>query len=97
MERARKSSIDSRGWLIALWGLVFFAIFFSYAHTDPVDIFYHLLVDGCLLGVWLVSAWGFGYWLIRRGPSLLMQLTRIGVGLGVVSILILLLGLAGWL
>ena len=75
--------------------LVFFVCFFAYAHTDLFDIFYHLLVDGCLLAVWIVAAWGTGRWIVRNGPSILVQVTRIAVGLGVLSIVILLLGLAG--
>jgi hypothetical protein len=83
--------------LIALALLTFFACFFAYAHTDLLDIFYHLFVDGCLLAVWIVSAWGMGRWIVRSGPAILVQLTRIAVGLGVLSIIILLLGLAGGL
>ncbi|HWB54579.1 MAG TPA: hypothetical protein VG722_10315, partial [Tepidisphaeraceae bacterium] len=90
------NKFDSRWRLLSLWGVVFFATFFFYAHTDPIDIFYHLIVDGFFLTVWLISAWGFGRWIVGKGNSLLIHLSRIAIGLGVMSILILLLGLAGW-
>jgi Dolichyl-phosphate-mannose-protein mannosyltransferase len=97
MELSPKSSLGSRGQLIVLGLLVFFACFFGYAHTDLLDIGYHLVVDGCLLAVWIVAAWGMGQWIVQTGPGILVQVTRIAVGLGVLSILILLLGLAGGL
>lgn len=95
MQTHGKSSVESRRLLIVTAILIFFGTFFSYAHSDPNFLFYYLIVDGCLLGVWLTAAWGLGRWIVLRGESLLVQVTRIAIGLGVMSILILLLGLAG--
>lgn len=74
--------------------IVFFAAFFTYAHADLPDIFYHLVVDGFLLLIWLVAAWGYGGVLLS-GKSLLVHVTRLALGLGILSLLILFLGLAG--
>lgn len=79
------------------------------APSEAVLIFSQLLTDGPLLLLWLGAAWGFGHLAILAGEKffarrrdnpaetveLLALTTRIALGLGLLSLLILCLGLLG--
>jgi hypothetical protein len=62
----------------------------------------HLLIDGALILIWLASAWGWGQMLLRairanvtENRDALMFTSAIALGLGILSLLILLGGLLG--
>lgn len=65
---------------------------------------YHFLVDGAILALWIFSVTGFGAVALRavgladlQAPASLRLVTAAACGLGILSLLILALGLAGWL
>jgi hypothetical protein len=97
---------DSRGLLLALCAGGLLAAVFAYAGPSWPVVFYQLFYDGLLLALWLLAAAGFGaacllavfrfdHDIRRHGPLLLV--TAIALGLGVISLMVLALGLAGWL
>lgn len=60
-----------------------------------------ILVDGMVAAVWVAAAAGVGHWIVRRAtqgthPALRFA-TSAAMGLGIQSLLLLALGLAGWL
>ena len=73
-------------------------IFLESSPSWPL-VLYHLLVDGSLILIWLLSAFGLGSLFIQRDPKLapLHLITSIALGLGLFSLLMLAIGLAGWL
>jgi hypothetical protein len=83
--------------LIALLGAL------SYAGTGVGAVVYHLLFDGATLIVWLLAAAGIGGFLLSfiapsdRTNPLLGFVSAVAAGLGTISLLTLLLGLAGLL
>lgn len=74
---------------------------FLYADTSWPMVLYTLLTDGAVLGAWLFSAWGWGTlaWAWGRSDDVdtrvLRCVSKIGVGLGVLSLATLGLGLIG--
>lgn len=100
----RKPLLDSpetiegvaRRWVLLAGGVLFFVIFLSLAGNAWAMGIYRLLGDGSLCLVWLAACGGIGYWLLRpfRESTLV---SCIALGIGVFSILLLLLGLIGGL
>lgn len=90
----------SPGWVFFILTIAGAALFVGPAWGVVLN---RLMVDGGAAMAWLGGAWGIGAVLHRIvcrwdvSQSLLIQLTRIGIGLGVISLLTLGLGLAGWL
>lgn len=84
---------------VVLW----LATLFAYAPAAWAMIVYRLLVDGGILVLWLLCAAGLGAVVLRAfgGPEpdrpLVGFVTAAGLGLGAISLLVLALGLAGWL
>jgi len=78
--------------------LAFFVLFYA-AGAWPV-VLYKYLTDGVLLGVWLLSAWGWGGFLQASGRAdarVLERVSRVALGLGVMGLAVLGLGLVGWM
>jgi hypothetical protein len=84
---------------VVLW----LVIVFAYAPSAWATILYRLLADGGIVVLWVLSAAGLGAIVLRafsvsEPDSLLLSfVTATGLGLGSFSLLILALGLAGWL
>jgi hypothetical protein len=97
---------DSRGLLIALGAGGLLAAVFAYAGPSWLVVLDQLLRDGLLLALWLLGAGGFGaaclFTTFRfdhdiRRHGVLLPVTAIAIGLGVISLVVLALGLVGWL
>lgn len=84
---------------IALW----LAIVFAYVPSDWAMIIYRLIEDGTLALLWALAGAGLGSVMLRalriglNDEPLLAFVTSAGLGIGACSLLILGLGLAGWL
>lgn len=94
----------SRGVLLLLLFLlpIIGAVF--YAGPKGAEICYRLIVDGGVLVLWLAAALGLGLIVMRAArlwerqtPGALQWATAAALGLGVESLAVLGLGLAGWL
>jgi hypothetical protein len=91
-----------RGMLLAVAAALLVTLCFSYAGTQWPLVVERWLLDGIVLTAWLAAAWGIGVISTPSGdlnaPARpLLCVTRVAIGLGVMSLLILGLGLAGWL
>lgn len=86
--------------LIAAAAAVMLLCLLFYAANSWAMASYRLLSDGLLALVWVISAWGWGG-LARlkqaTPPSMVGIVSAAALGLGFLSIVFLLLGLAGWL
>jgi len=90
--------LNSRAAVVAVAAAVFFVIVFTLAGSSWPLVVYRLLTDGVVVIVWLMTAGAIGRMILHRLPAeFLSVVTDIAMGLGVISILALLLGLAGWL
>lgn len=101
----------ARPWLTGRGGLALSALtalpllLAYYAGPAWVDVLYELGIDGLILLAWLLAAAGFGASLLApfRGyaddseSGALRAATCVALGLGVISLAVLGLGLAGWL
>src|SRR5262249_32210754 len=73
-----------------------------YAASSWAFVVFEILTDGLFLIGWLLGAMGIGFLILRAlrielAPKSLWVIASIAVGLGILSLLILALGLAGWL
>ena len=81
--------------------LVFLGVFFALAGPSWELALYRIMQDGGCAILWLISAGGFGWiawktFRLRETKSL-TAITCISLGLGIMSLGILALGLAGWM
>src|SRR5437868_10689122 len=82
--------------------VLFAATAFFYAASLWAIVVFHLITDGLFLLGWLLGAMGIGCVILRAfriEPALksLWMVVSIALGLGILSLLVLVLGLAGWL
>jgi hypothetical protein len=109
LERPANSCANRRVASIAC-AAVCTVVTFAYAGPGWASALYRLLTDGTLALVWLLSAAGIGSVVLRvfplssvpggegRGEGRLLEfVTAAALGLGFVSLIVLGLGLAGWL
>jgi hypothetical protein len=75
------------------------AIAFAGSGASAGLLAYRLCTDGVIAVLWLIAATGIGWGLLRRMamPRLLRFATAAALGLGVMSLVLLGLGLLGWL
>jgi len=85
----------SRAVAIAVSLMVFFLIVFVLSGEAWAEITYRLITDGGLVIVWLLTAGAIGHAICRFKIDALHLITEIALGLGVTSLLTLVLGLAG--
>jgi hypothetical protein len=95
----------TNGALLIAWAVIFLAVFFALAGPSWGLAIFRLTQDGGCAVAWLASNIGIG-WLLWRwinppqrndAPASLRFATCAALGMGIVSLLILGLGLAGWL
>lgn len=88
-----------RSWSINTCAALFLAILFVLGRASWQEILLRLLTDGMAAVGWAISAAAMGYVLLRwlKCDGVLKAVTAFGVGIGVESTAILLLGLAGLL
>ena len=100
-----RAGINRRGVLLASGVIFWLIIVIAYAGPAWAVAVYRLIVEGGALALWLIAATGMGAWLLplfrmagfeERG-QLLRLVTATALGLGVFSLIVLALGLAGWL
>jgi hypothetical protein len=99
------AALDRRGVAFACGAALFFICLCVYAGGAWGLVLYELATNGPILAAWLVCSLGVGAALLRlfrlrpddHVPGLLPIVTSSGLGLGVLSILVLALGLAGLL
>jgi hypothetical protein len=96
------TALKSRAAAFVVGVIVFLSIFFTLAGPSWGLALYRLLQDGGLAFLWLLAAGGIG-WLAAK-PFLpthpidsLLIVTSIALGLGIISLLVLCLGLLGWM
>jgi hypothetical protein len=87
----------SRAVVIAVSLAVFFLIVLVLSGEAWAEVTYRLITDGGLVIVWLMTAAAIGHTICRFKIDALHVITEIALGLGVMSLLTLGLGLAGWL
>jgi len=98
------AAVKSRAAAIVAGILVFLVLFFGLAGPSWGLALYRILQDGGCAILWLGSAGGIG-WLVWRGITRRTSaaakqdaaVTCVGLGLGIISLAILGLGLAGWM
>ena len=94
-----------RSTLILLGITLWLAIVFAYTWPSSAMTLYRLIVDGGVLLLWLAAAAGFGSCLLplvratdlNDDPWLLVFATAAALGIGILGLLVLGLGLIGWL
>jgi len=90
-----------RGVLIGAAVILLAVVVIAYAGDNWAIVVYRLLADGMLAAVWLSAAVGIGallIWNLKFEVSNVLRLvTSAALGLGILSLLTLFLGLAGWL
>jgi hypothetical protein len=94
-----------RGTVIIIGLLLWLGLVFAYAGPMAASAVYCLIVDGGTVVLWAASAFGIGSILlpifhrrdVTRSMVSLEFATATALGLGVISLLVLALGLAGWL
>ena len=104
LAKVEKSSA-SRGLAIFVGLIVWLALVFVYTWPAWAMVLYRLLFDGGLLLIWLASAVGTGSLLLplfrafapEVDGRLLRSVTAAAMGLGIFSLIVLCLGLLGWL
>jgi hypothetical protein len=79
--------------------VVALAIAFAGSGASAGLLAYRLCTDGVIAVLWLIAAAGIGWGLLRRiaMPRLLRFVTAAALGLGITSLVLLGLGLLGWL
>jgi hypothetical protein len=86
-----------RGTVLLIFVALTAITFFLFCAASPLAL-NRLLSDGALALAWLTAAAGIGgMFLPRRGWTLLDVVTAIALGLGVIGLVVLVLGLMGWL
>ena len=98
------AAVKSRAAAIVAGVLIFLVLFFGLAGPSWGLALYRILQDGGCAILWLGSAGGVG-WMAWRGITRrtsaaakhIAVITCIGLGLGIMSLVILGLGLAGWM
>lgn len=96
------TGISDRGMLMAVMIAVFAGVVLSLAGRMWPVFLHELAIEGVFAGVWLAAAWGVGAAILRAGrvahqSRAFMFATAGGLGLGAMSLVVLGLGLAGWL
>lgn len=102
---ASSSRLSNR---VLLWSsvVIWLLLIFSYAGDGWASVLYRLLTDGVILLAWLLCAAGLGSVVLRvlplstdedQSPILLQFITATAIGIGIISLCILALGLAGLL
>jgi hypothetical protein len=95
----------TNGALLIAWAVIFLAVFFALAGPSWGLAIFRLTQDGGCAVAWLAANIGIG-WLLWRwinlpqrqdAPAALRVVTCAALGMGIISLLILALGLAGWL
>jgi hypothetical protein len=95
-----------RGTAVLAATVLWLGFVFYYTWPECAMVSYRLLVDGGVLLLWIAAAVGTGAWLLGffrvTGPGedespLLRFATSAGLGLGLFSLIVLALGLSGWL
>lgn len=91
---------NRRGTLIAVGAVELLVAIFAYSRPSWVVVLHQLLTDGLVLMVWLVGAAGWGAAFAGvGGPArehrLLSFVTAVAAGLGIISLAVLGLGMAG--
>src|SRR5687768_7489055 len=102
---ASAGGLNQRGTVLAAGVFLFLVASFAYAGPSWPQLAYHGLVDGAFLAIWLVGAAGIGGALLGLLPinrddtegALVRPISAIALGLGTLSLIVLGLGLAGWL
>jgi hypothetical protein len=94
----------SQGVLLLAFILLPFGGALAYAGNAWAAVCYHLFADGGMLVLWLAAALGLGLLVLRaiktserQMPAALHFSTAAALGLGIESLIVLGLGLAGWL
>ncbi len=96
------TALKSRAAAFVVGAIVFLSIFFTLAGPSWGLALYRLLQDGGLALFWLLAAGGIG-WLAAKSVlptqpiDSLLIVTSIALGLGIISLLVLCLGLLGWM
>lgn len=89
-----------RRYVAAVAALLFLILLFFHAGSAWEAVAYRLLLEGGLVVVWCLSAAGAGWLALRllriAASPIFMFATAAGLGLGIYSLLVLGLGLAGW-
>jgi hypothetical protein len=85
--------------LIAIAALVALVVAFSQAGASSGVLTYRLLTDGVLSLAWVGAMTGLGWGVVRKFPlpMLLRLVSAAAIGVGIVSFIVLGLGLIGWL
>lgn len=95
------AALKSRAAALAAGTIIFLAIFFSLAGPSWQLALYRLLQDGGCALLWLISAAGFGWMALKllgiKPDGSLATVTCVALSLGIMSLVILALGLAGWM
>ena len=93
---------NRRGAVVAVGAAVLTVCVLGYGGRSRLDVVYLLLLDGALLLLWLAAAAGLGALVLSplRGtegetPTVLRRVTEVALGLGLMSLAMLGLGLAG--
>lgn len=84
----------------AISAVLLAGFYFLAARGQPIEAIYRLIMEGGFASLWLLASFGWGNLLLRtirvRCDSTSLRIaTACGFGIGVMSLLILLLGLAG--
>ncbi len=93
----------SRGATLFTMAAVVLGVILLYTGARTLGVISVAVSDGFVVGAWVASAWALGRamwrerWLGPRAGGALGFATEAGIGLGVMSLITLGLGLAGWL
>ena len=106
-------TLNSRRTLLLLFVLMSVGGTLAYSGSSALLVIYRLIVDGVWLLLWLAAAGSLGFACLRwvfvpcdqsgvetpgkTGMALLIAVTSIALGLGMISLIVLGLGLLGWL
>jgi hypothetical protein len=96
------AALKSRAAAIIVGAFAFLAIFFVLAGPSWGLALYRLLFEGALAILWIAAAAGIGWIFLRtflkKEPiDSLSVVTAIGLGMGIIGLIVLALGLLGWM
>ncbi len=89
--------LTSRGMLLLVAAIVLFGLIFACGRDNPLIIGYELIADGLPALAWIAAMYGIGSLFTSKSTPGLRFVTSTAMGLGITSLVVLGLGLAGWM